>query len=347
MSFAHPRRTTKNVSSNSAGLPGLKTAMSLQKGATFHSPSTPTENTNTFVPPSLPRRSQSTLEEVCVDDHVRRIALTLGEIDLGLSAQDSTESSSSSMKTFRDESSPVPRGVLEHSVVADHSAATMNRRTLRPRRAQHASNNHHESDSGLGSSIKTTSEKMTAISGQTSVGASAITRSIAGNSSTPHLRRLSPRASTRIHERILRPLIAEKEFKDLHPILLDCPRRIQQKEIICLRDLEKTLLQVAEVSEISVTAVLVSFTYSFLRHQKERAKSAALFFKFSMTSIRLLQATVQHLHEREQVRPADRAYTNGYFIDLVDQVRQAAIQMAATREKQRKGEAIDDSDAES
>lgn len=321
--------------------------MSLQKGATFHSPSSSAETTNTFIPPSLPRRSQTTLEEVCVDDHVRRIALTLGEIDLGLSAPESPSASSTSMKSFHDDSSPVPRGVLEHSVAGtDSPSDPMNRRTLRPRRARRVSINHHESDSGLGSSIKTTDEKMASISGQANVGGAAITRTVTGHNS-PHLRRLSPRASNRIHERILRPLIAEKEFKDLHPILLDCPRRIQQKEIICLRDLEKTLLQVAEVSEISVDDMLVSFTYSFLRHQKERAKSAALYFKFSMTSIRLLQATVQHLHEREQVRPADRQYTNGYFIDLVDQVRQAALQMAATREKQRKGEAIDDSDAES
>jgi hypothetical protein len=349
MSFQHPRRTQRN-----SALPVINTGMSLQKGATFHSPSSP--ETATFVPPSLPRRSQSSLEEVIVDDYVRRITLTLGEIDLGLSALQSKSSSGH----LRDESVPVPRGFLtgldaptEPSTMAPQAPASpvSSRRMLRPRRANRTSANHdHASDSGLGSSIETTASKAKESeesTNKTSVGAHAITRSAAGAASMTGVRGFSQKGMNRVNQRILAPLLAEKKFKDLHPILLDCPRRIQQKEIVCLRDLEKTLLQVAEVSDVLGSGVFGFFAYSNLRRPKERAKTAALYYQFSMTSIRCIQATVQHFHEREQVRPSDRAYTNGYFIDLVDQVRQAAIQMAASREKQSKGEQLDDEDAES
>src|SRR3954447_14091331 len=93
MSFSHPRRTTKTTSSaltpstsNASGRSSVNTNMSLRKGSTFHSPSTPErELPYHFRVPSLPRRSQTSLEDV-VDAHKRRVAITLGDIDRGLSA---------------------------------------------------------------------------------------------------------------------------------------------------------------------------------------------------------------------------------------------------------------------
>jgi len=79
---------------------------------------------------------------------------------------------------------------------------------------------------------------------------------------------------------------------------------------------------------------------------KEKTKSVALYLDFCLTSIRCIQATVEFLHEREQTRPHDRPYTNGYFVDLVDQIRQYAQQLQATKEKEAKGEKLDDLDAE-
>lgn len=49
-----------------------------------------------------------------------------------------------------------------------------------------------------------------------------------------------------------------------------------------------------------------------------------------------------HLNERDQRLPTDRPYTNGYFLDLVAQIRQYAAMIAASRERARaRGEQAD------
>ncbi|TAQ85111.1 hypothetical protein B7494_g6567, partial [Chlorociboria aeruginascens] len=62
---------------------------------------------------------------------------------------------------------------------------------------------------------------------------------------------------------------------------------------------------------------------------------------------RCIQATVEFLSERELTRPHDRPYTNGYFVDLVDQIKQYAQQVKAAKEKEAKGEKLDEMDPES
>jgi hypothetical protein len=144
------------------------------------------------------------------------------------------------------------------------------------------------------------------------VKASAVTKSAAARSTeADSLVGLSPRATSRICEHTLKPLLGNAGFKDFHSLLLECPRKIQQKEIVCLRDLEKTLLLTAP----------------------ERAKEAGLYLDFCLTTIRCIQATVEYLSDREQTRPRDVPYSNGYFIDLVDQIRQYAQQLADAKEK--------------
>ncbi|KAH7145484.1 hypothetical protein B0J13DRAFT_322822 [Dactylonectria estremocensis] len=118
---------------------------------------------------------------------------------------------------------------------------------------------------------------------------------------------LGPKVINRIHELILRPLLAKPALKDFEPILLDVPRQIQSKEIICLRDLEKTLILMAP----------------------ERTKTAALYIDFCLASVRFIQATVEYLSDREKTRPGDRPYTNGYFIDLKDNILEYGRQLAA------------------
>ncbi|KAJ5038818.1 uncharacterized protein L3040_006497 [Drepanopeziza brunnea f. sp. 'multigermtubi'] len=318
--------------------------MLLRKGATFHSP-TPThpelELPYHFRAPALPRRSQTTLEDV-VDAHKRRVALTLGDIDRGLAA---VEDPVTARQSFPDEANPVPQGFLDHTVgtpatqphgptmagVMDQEPAA-SRRSSRLRRERHPST---YSDSGLGSSIGSTSGKKATATQPTSVAeeeparslvtASAITRSPAAHSSTiQNLPRLSGRASNRIHEHILRPLLAKPSLQDFYPLVKDCPRRIHSKEIVCLRDLEKTLIFMAP----------------------ERAKTAALYLDFCLTSIRCIQATVESLSDREQTRPHDRPYTNGYFVDLVDQIKQYAQQVQAAKEREEKGEKMGEMDPE-
>ncbi|TVY16405.1 Zinc finger transcription factor ace1 [Lachnellula arida] len=371
MSFTHPRRTTKTTSpaltpsSSASGRPTVKTNMSLRKGATFHSPTTPEEQLpEQFKVPALPRRSQTTLEDV-VDAHKRRVALTLGDIDRGLAAVE--ERSPTARQSFPDEANPVPQGFLDHTLGSPTTKSygsimdgpmsmespSIGRRSLRPRHNRRPA---RYSDSALGSSIDSRSGKKTADKSSTNVtddhcsksivAASAITRSAAAHSSTiESLSRLSARASNRIHEHILKPLLAKPSLKEFHPIVKDCPRRIHGKEIVCLRDLEKTLIFMAPVSDIQTDDVVGGVAHWFSR-LKERTKTAALYLDFCLTSIRCIQATVELLSEREQTRPHDRPYTNGYFVDLVDQIKQYAQQVQAAKEREAKGEKLDEMDPE-
>ncbi|KAI0404275.1 hypothetical protein F4802DRAFT_607536 [Xylaria palmicola] len=302
----------------------LKSNLALRKGATFHSPVTPPSSPpsgSVFKVPSLPRRSQTNLDDV-VGAHVRRAALNIGKFEDCLTAAD-TESASS-RRTFLDDSLPIPRGFLNHTVIRDTSNMEPpflenERRVLRPRTRR--SSHHHESDSGLGTSIASTVHKRK--EARPSSGASTITRSI-NTSKTESLPRLSSRAVNRIHEHTLKPLLAKPELKAFHPIVLDCPRRIQEKQIVCLRDLEKTLLFMAP----------------------ERANSAKLYLDFCTTSIRCIQATVEYLSDREQTRPHDRPYNSGYFIDLVEQIRQHAEQMREARDRLASGEDLSEMDVD-
>ncbi|KAK0666256.1 hypothetical protein QBC41DRAFT_154998 [Cercophora samala] len=307
---SNPRRTPM-TRPDSRGL-SLKTN-TLQKGATFHSPTSPTSTSgNVFRPPSLPRRSQSNLDDV-IDSHRRRAALALDDFDrtlAGLSVSDSA-SSAAARKILHEDSPPIPRGILDHTLdTVMAKEKEVERKVLRPRTRR--TSRHHESDSGLGTSIASTNEKIAAKE-QTVAKTTAVTRSAAAarTTTTATTQVLGQRANNRICEHTLKPLLGKPEFKDFHPLLLECPRKIQDKEIVCLRDLEKTLLLVAP----------------------ERTKSAGLYLDFCLTTIQCIQATVEYLTDREQTRPRDVPYTSGYFIDLVDQIRHYAQQLSEAKEK--------------
>ncbi|KAK0633540.1 hypothetical protein B0T14DRAFT_507174 [Immersiella caudata] len=303
--MSNPRRTLVTRSESRAL--SLKTNMALKKGATFHSPTTPSSpETTTFRPPSLPRRSHTNLDDV-IGSSRRRAALTCDNIDKIMSA---SRDASPSLAALRDDSCPVPRGVLGLTLdTIMGKEPEVERRVLRPRIRRPA--RYHESDSGLGTSIASTNEKLAAAKKEKTVKATAVTRSAAARTATKETSQgLSARATSRIFEHTLKPLLAKPSFKDLHPLVLECPKKIQEKEIVCLRDLEKTLLLVAP----------------------EKAKSSGLYLDFCLTTIRCIQATVEFLSDREQTRPRDLPYTNGYFIDLIDQIRHYAQQLADAKE---------------
>lgn len=337
MSLANPRRrtpVTRPGSDNESDLV-LKTSMALRKGATFHSPTSPisSDSDDYFVPPQL-SRSQTHLDDV-VDANRRRIALTLNDIDEALAKTELLSlSPTPKKKSLRDTSLPVPRGFLDLPVVDPAMAKPEpERRVLRPRSVRRSKQ--HASDSGIGSSVASTSERCegtkTAEKKNQTKTASALTSS--GASSTKQmLPALSRKAFNRIHEHTLRPLLERSTLKDFEPIVLDIPRRIRSKEIICLRDLEKTLVFMAPVSQLLTDNGVWANTYRMLR-LKEKAKSAALYLDFCLTSIRCIQATVEYLTDREQVRPNDRPYTNGYFIDLKEQIYQYGRELAAIKDK--------------
>ncbi|KAK5652584.1 hypothetical protein OQA88_10345 [Cercophora sp. LCS_1] len=320
---SNPRRTPV-TRSDSRGL-ALKTNVVLRKGSTFHSPTTPPSSPETtFSPPALPRRSHTNLDDV-IDAHVRRAALICGNIDKTLSASKEEPVSPSTRDSLRDNSLPIPRGVLGHTLdTVMGKEPEVERRVLRPRTRRPS--RYHDSDSGLGTSIATTTEKLAAKKEKT-VKTTAVTRSAAARSATTETASgLSTRATNRIYEHTLKPLLAKPSFKDFHPLVLECPKKIQNKEIVCLRDIEKTLLLVAPVSELAIDKGVKGDAYRALL--KERTKAAGLYLDFCLTTIRCIQATVEYLSDREQTRPRDLPYTSGYFIDLVDQIRQYAQQLA-------------------
>ncbi|TWU74563.1 copper-binding transcription factor [Metarhizium rileyi] len=314
MSSANPRRRTSGRDAEN-GL-ALKTTMVLRKGATFHSPTYPASLNmdDAFVPPQL-SRSQTNLDDV-VDANRRRIALTLSEIDDALArTEHHSLSPKAKKKTLGDTSIPVPRGLFGPPIVDPAMAnPELECPVLRPRSMHRSAQ--QASDSGLGSSIVSSDEKREAAQTLQKIDNQILgTGSALGGSGActakGFLPALSQKAFNRIHEHTLRPLLEKTSLNDFKPILDDVPRRIRSKDIICLRDLEKSLLFMAP----------------------KTAKSAASYLDFCFTSIRCIQATVEYLTDREQVRPGDRPFTYGYFIDLKEQIYQYARQLAASREK--------------
>ncbi|KAG6006143.1 hypothetical protein E4U54_000221 [Claviceps lovelessii] len=319
MSFPNPRRRTTPVDrfgKDSEGGSVLKTTMGLRKGATFHCPNSPISSTSdsVFVPPHL-SWSRTHLDDV-VDANRRRIALTLNDIDEVLARTESLGLSSPppcKKTSLQDSSLAVPRGFLDLPVVVDSKMDKVN--SLRRRR-----HSKHASDSGLGSSIGSSQETKKNEPAQTAqkkknikTNNKATSSLVAGPSNAKQLLpAMSRRAFSRIHEHTLRPLLAKPSLKEFEAIVLDVPRQIRSKEIICLRDLEKCLVFMAA---------------------PETAKSAALYLDFCLTSIRCIQATVEYLPEHEQIRSDDRPYTNGYFIDLKEQIYEYGRQLAAAKEK--------------
>lgn len=287
-----------------------------RKGATFHSPP-PSEQY--FTPPSLPRRSQTSLEDV-VDEKKRRATLALEDFDR---KHGDYTSSSPAVQSYRDEGLPFPQGLI-HNTLGSTSSDKMayikeefpsvneRKSSLRPQRRRAPV----VSDSGLGSSIKTKVG--------TGAAVSAITMSAAPGPFS-NLQRMSQHASDVVHEEIIKKLLSERSFKDFHPIVSDCPRAIGQGEIVCIRDLEKTLTL----------------------GSPHRAKSADIYEKFCMSTIICIQTalTMGNLSDSDRTRPQDRPYTAGYFTDLVAQVQQAALQISASREKEAKGEKLTEMDA--
>lgn len=266
--------------------------------------------------------------------------MTIGNVDSILAG---CSTNKPSRKTFRDESLPVPHRFLDHMVgPQDLSSTEMDseRRVLRPRPRR--SSRHRESDSGLGTSIA--SSKGQNKEPNASGVAGAITRSATVIKTEEEPLVLGNRAINRIHEHTLKPLLAKKSLKGFQSIVLDCPRRIQENQIVCLRDLEKTLIFMAPVSQLLSDTGVWGNTYRTLC-LKEKAKSADLYLDFCLTSIRCIQATVEYLSDREQTRPDDRPYNNGYFIDLVEQIRLHAQQLQTARERQAAGEEVDEMDA--
>lgn len=341
-------------------------AMSLRKSGTFSSPkSLSNDICGLDNQPFMPRRSPTStenLEALLVDQgaNVRRVTDILNDFDQKIAGH------KASVNILADpEVLPVPSFVLDNTTL-DREPMDIDSKA-----APAPSPHEHASDSGLGSSISGTrygkafpqplklktphaniyidnaGSRRSSVRGSinTSVDSvhSSVTRSCSALGVSEEKHTLGEYACKQIHETIIKPILAEECLKDFHPLIKDVPRRIGDKSICNLRDLEKTLIFLAPVSGFPNHCEGAK-AYCILRRLQDLATTADAYLRFCESSIRLLHTTVEYLSEPDQRLPSDRPYTNNYFLDLMEQIRRYAAIMAATRQKEAKGEDLDEMD---
>lgn len=375
----HPRRRPANANSSSM-TPSLIESfqnMSIRKGDTFHSPSP--ANKNQLWDPlesrreslSMPARSTTcpkSLEDLLIGAGERRAAELFRRVDEAIATNSKLALGA---VLSEPEVLPVPSFMLDQTSVQDDAAA----HTVRPRVHRHS----HSSDSGIGSSVAGSTDSVDAkrsATGQQSPSiadtldanessdnksTSTAGQSFSGISAASDERGLSKYAVEQIHKHIVKPILRETALREFHPLVSSVPERIGSKEIKNLRDLEKTLIFLAPVSDRTRLRSGCASTH-WCSGVKDHSRSPSKYLQFCERTIRVLHTTVTTLHESDQRAPADRPYTQGYFFDLVEQVcltdgellwepqvidslvqirRYAAI-LAAEREKHAKSGAADE-----
>ena len=342
----------------------------LRKSSTFHSPTTPPAQDDDPIlsVPSLPRRSPTcpkALEDaVAAGERRIRITRLLCVVDRSLSGLETL--STDSQETLKAEALPVPRCFLDgHVGETDSMDIDPPHNKTNPARP---TRKHHSSDSGIGSTVTGSDErthkdhagmrhgllpsslptKANESSAQydykkaTSATVNEVQSGINGNAAATantqngNQHALSEFACRQIQKHIIAPIVREDSLKDFHPLVQGIPYRVGRKEITCLRDLEKVLLWLAPVSG-STHVWDWRLAHASVSGVKKWSVSKASFLNFCETSIQCIHTTVDYLNESDQRRPTDRPYTNGYFLDLTEQVRQYAAMIIASRARMAAG----------
>lgn len=210
----------------------------------------------------------------------------------------------------------------------------------------------HTSDSGIGSSIHSNTGKYyldprlldrhsntlnTAKSAREATNntqISAITRSfstnVEGGQADQMSQGLSRHAQRQIHKYLVLPLLNHQSAKDFQELIKNTSGRLSKKEFACLRDVEKALLLLEPVSP-NIDFWGEEGAHWIVIRLKDHKTSPRSYLGFCETLIQCLHTTASRLSERERTRPADKPYTNAYFLDLVGQIQQYAANMAAKR----------------
>ena len=357
-SHIHPRRRAASPRIQPPSLDGL----AICKGATFHASKPPSaENDPVLNIATLPQRSP-TSPEYLADVVAGKDAYLLKLLD---SIDKKLEGDNATIPTDLTDANafPVPRFLIAHAASGcnpsdfnDNILSNLaKKQQQQPKRNQHE----HLSDSGLGTSVSgdsigeanpmrqcrfcDSSEPGHADLHEAQIASKRSVYQSVKPQDPPHIDlKLSTEAEQKIKKFIIDPILAEDRLKDYHGLIKDIPQRIGDRAITCLRDLEKTLIYLAPVSTNFGNGEL-PLAYAF-GHAKSKAKSAAAYLNFAETSIQCIVRTVDHLQERELRRPTDRPYTNNYFLDLAQQVRQYARIMAVSRQKQREGKPMSKED---
>jgi hypothetical protein len=340
--------------------------MSIRKGDTFHVLHKhdqelwdPLASESKSATPSMPARSTTcpqSLEDLLIGSGERRAVDLLHRVDEAIA----TQSNLANLAHVLSEPEVLPVPALD---------ATRIRQSSRSR----------SSDSGIGSSVASESGKCATTSeaslqmqylicafptdnSSDSRDPSPTSESMTAISAATEERGLSEYAKEQIHRYIIQPILREPSLKEFHQLVKDVPHRIGSKEIKTLRDLEKTLIFCAPVS-LSDRNADCAFTYG-VSGVKDYSRTPRKYLHFCERTIRVLHTTVTTLHESDQRAPTDRPYTQGYFFDLVEQVcfgctdsalslacinvvqqiRRYATILAATRERQAKGEKPEEMD---
>lgn len=133
---------------------------------------------------------------------------------------------------------------------------------------------------------------------------------------------LSSFARRQIYKRLFAPLLTDERFEEFRPIVAGTRKN---KNLRCLRDIEQSLINQPVVSTIYPCTNTRSN-----KLPKTLQVTAAEYRAFGELSVQLVIDTFQHLSESEQRRSTDRAYDNGYFLDLVQQVQQLAAHIGSS-----------------
>ncbi|THX72505.1 hypothetical protein D6D04_09046 [Aureobasidium pullulans] len=311
---SNPRRRPGNPSTTDALIDSF-VGLSIQKGTTFHSPSS--NKSELFNPLDVTARSMTTrsvtspkaLEDLLIGAGERRAADLLAKVD----------------QVIADNSSAAALGkLLSEPEALPHPRCILDKTGLQGIAEERRDSPNNAYDSGLGSSIADSDEFDTKKTSTASKD-STLKRSPSSTSSSYADEHLSEFVCEQIHKYIVKPILRQQSLKDFHPLVRGVPRRIGSREITTLRDLEKTLIFLAP----------------------DYSRSPSSYLNFCETYIDCLHATVDIVHESDHCSPSDRPYTNNYFIDLVGQIRRYAQIVASTRAKKERGEDLDEMDVTS
>jgi hypothetical protein len=241
-----------------------------------------------------------------VGKHMEAIALAALPRDDDFTDSESMASSASSMASGFRRFRPIPNAIFQTGPELDS--------VFDP-----------ESCSGLGASTQTILLRSIGIN-DTQILSGESASAGKDSASAEILPKLSAGARDRIYEHALKPLLAKSSPQVFHHIVTDCKTLLNADRITSLRDIEKTLFFLAQVSSWRW-----ELSHSSTNCPKEMTTNGKaepiLYLDFSLQAIRSLKSTIEFLSTPEQIRPHDIPYTDGYFADLTHEVKQFAYRL--------------------
>ncbi|PLN82251.1 hypothetical protein BDW42DRAFT_166911 [Aspergillus taichungensis] len=291
----HPRRRvlqTPPPSLLNSSLPSQPPSnRRLKRGETFHPRNTSSSERDPIVSfQKLPRRSPTcpkALEAIAAGQDRMSKILSQFENDI---PQKHTQ-------THLQNDPPIPRAYLQRHV--DHRAPEVRKvsdSTSSQAKPQKALHTHcHASDSGLGTSICSNEEKSSTRAKMDLVDGRTVKDSVRG---------LSQRGRTEVEKGVFIPLLNRHSLFPYRSIVKEVREQVVNDKLRNLRDIEKSITNLAPGVDGVTLATYESFCYF---------------------TVECLSATVSHLSPRDQHMPGDKAYSRSYFADLIDEIRRYKV----------------------